>query len=422
LRVEAALHFLPDLESLAPLRTLLLATARRAVPDAWGAAVPYETVGRRFLDLEASRKGVAAALHRVEEDLASTYGAALDALEARARGNPAAAVTALLGAARLEEARDRGAQAQRWCLAALRIAEELRDRHPEMVALAQLGDLGLARGYHDDAGRALQRCVALAEAESDLETMARACEALGRLTLAQAQWRGARAWFRKGLSHAGEQAPLSGDLMIGLARAEREGGNLDTGESWLERATEAFRAAGDVEGVARALRAGGEAVRARGRVAEAVALHRQALADLESVAAPSALRVDARLAIGDALLEAGRLGEAEEEIRSGEEIAIAHHCWCRLARLYVLLGRLRGRQGDEDGFVFFEMALTLHALQPCPSVEVEVYREYACFRLAFGDAAAAQGYLEHARSVLEAAGDAYTARRVESELARLAMA
>src|SRR5213075_270726 len=58
-------------------------------------------------------------------------------------------------------------QAHAWYKQALGLAEQLRDRQPEMEALCNLGRLETARGYLDAGARAFQRSLALAEAEAD---------------------------------------------------------------------------------------------------------------------------------------------------------------------------------------------------------------------------------------------------------------
>jgi len=60
---------------------------------------------------------------------------------------------------------------------------------------------------------------------------------------------------------------------------------------------------------------------------------------------------------------AGRLLEAEEEMRRAEQLAITSSQTRGLVRIYTLLGTLRGRQGDETGFVFFEQAIALFSLE-----------------------------------------------------------
>jgi tetratricopeptide (TPR) repeat protein len=124
-----------------------------------------------------------------------------------------------------------------------------------------------------------------------------------------------------------------------------------------------------------------------------------------------------RLRLTELYLELGRLRDAEDEARRAENTAMAHQQRAVLARVYVLLGRLRGRQGDESGFVFFEQAIELcRSGEPARRLEVDVYREYARFRATMGDQDEARAYLERARELLEPFGDETARQRIEEEL------
>jgi len=99
-------------------------------------------------------------------------------------------------------------------------------------------------------------------------------------------------------------------------------------------------------------------------------------------------------------MDQGRWREAEDEARRGEELAIAQNLTRQLARLYVILGTLRGAQGDEDGFVFFEKAIELcRGLEPSPRQEGETYVEYARFRRGLGDRDGARACFERALEI-----------------------
>src|SRR6185312_13320663 len=58
------------------------------------------------------------------------------------------------------------------------------------------------------------------------------------------------------------------------------------------------------------------------------------------------LELSIRLNLAELDLEAGRLLEAEAELRRAEQVAIGGHVIRRLAQIYTLMGRLRGAQGD----------------------------------------------------------------------------
>jgi tetratricopeptide (TPR) repeat protein len=127
-----------------------------------------------------------------------------------------------------------------------------------------------------------------------------------------------------------------------------------------------------------------------------------------------------RLRLTELYLEMGRLRDAEDEARRAENTAMAHQQRGALVRVYVLMGRLRARQGDENGFVFFEQAIELcRGGESERRLEVDVYREYAWFRATLGDQHEARAYLERARELLAPFGDEPARQRIEEELQQL---
>jgi len=119
-------------------------------------------------------------------------------------------------------------------------------------------------------------------------------------------------------------------------------------------------------------------------------------------------------------LDLGRLPDSEDETRRAEDLAITHQQSRWLARVYVIMGKLRGRQGDENGFVFFEQAIELcRGGEPARRLEADVYREYARFRTTMGDRHEARAYLERARELLEPFGDEVARERIDQDLRQL---
>jgi hypothetical protein len=87
----------------------------------------------------------------------------------------------------------------------------------------------------------------------------------------------------------------------------------------------------------------------------------------------------------------------------------------------MLMGRLRGKQKDETGFVFFEQAIELcRVTERVPSVEGRVYREYGTFRSLLGSPEEARAYYEKARAIFESLGETGELAGVEAELERIA--
>ena len=361
LRVEQALRLLPDVDDLTPLRGFVvsLSSTRAAGGDGWMAAEPNRTIGKRTLDPAALRARVPQVLSHVTDRVAALYAAAVEALESEQSGDLSQAVRALVRAGEYEERSSRYAQAHAWYRQALGIAEQLRDRQPEMEALCRLGRLEATRGYLDEGARAFQRSLALAEAESDNEHAAAACTGLGDVLAAQSQWVGAEAWYRRGFQYAKSNRALIGALSLGLGDAALHRGQPADAAEHLRRALELYEELSDDAGVIRSLLARGSLESAQGRGAEVLASYRDALNRLPLAKADPLLEIAVRLRLAELYLELGRVPDSENEARRAEEIAIAQQLPRSLARVYVIMGKLRGRQGDENGFVFFEQAIEL---------------------------------------------------------------
>jgi len=58
MRVEQALRLLPTLESLAPLRSLVMARSQRDAQDHWVGGGPYVTLGKRTIQSSELRHDV----------------------------------------------------------------------------------------------------------------------------------------------------------------------------------------------------------------------------------------------------------------------------------------------------------------------------------------------------------------------------
>lgn len=420
LRVEQALRLLPDIDALAPLRAFLVSSSRSRAPGTRTSDEHDRTVGKRYLQPADLRERIPQAIALVAEHLGLLYQAAVEALEQEQRGNMSGAVRALLQAGEQEENVGRYSQAHAWYAHAQAIAEELRDRRPEIVALRRLGSLELARGQLEEGARAYQRCLAVAEAELDPAGSAFACQGLGDVAVAQGHWQGAESWYTRGLHHGESDRHLTGHLTLGLAEVARGRGQTDIALERLQKAQQVFADLGDAPGTVRALNEKGTLAVAVGRPGDALTSYREALAELLRAGGDAKLEMAVRLNLCRLHIETGRLPDAEDEGRRAEELAIAHNLTHPLARLYVIMGKLRGRQGDENGFVFFEKALELcGGVEPSPRLEGEVYLEYALFRNNLGDREEARAYYERAREIVDLMGRPPALDHVEAELSHL---
>ena len=157
-----------------------------------------------------------------------------------------------------------------------------------------------------------------------------------------------------------------------------------------------------------------------GLAARAASAYREALAWTHRSRPDTGLEVFIRLNFARLHLAENRFLEAEQEIRRAEQLAIAGNLIRRLVQIYSLLGRLRGLQGDENGFVFFEQSIQFaRMLDLFPVVEAQAYHEYGAFRLLLGQRDESRSYLERARTLFELAGASAELERVKDDLRRV---
>ena len=412
LRVEQALRLLPDVDSLAPLRTFLISLSQSRP-----GIEPHGTVGKRLLRAEDLREALPQMLETLMAHSKAIINAALDALEAEQGGDMAGVVRAMLPAGRREEDVGRYPQAREWYGHALRVAEGLRDRRPEIESLMHLAHLESACGMFEQAARLYERAYRLAEAEDDHNGAAMACQGQGDVAKALARWQGAESWYQKGLKYAGDNALRAAYLYLGLGEVARCRGLLEVAEERLGRARELFESASHQPGRVLTLNAWGLLEADMGRNAEAIASWHDALAELHRGGGDARLEMQIRLNMCRLYLEWGRLAESEDEVRKAEALAITNNFSEALARLYLIMGKLRGKQNDEAGFVFFEQALEqCQGALPAPRLEAEAYREYALFKFELGEREEALDYLGRAREIAESSGDEAFLIKVENEL------
>jgi tetratricopeptide (TPR) repeat protein len=417
-RVEQALRLLPNLEALMPLRGLLLSSARPDERVQWGSGGPYLTVGKRDVEPGELARSMGPVLISVGQHIAALYGAYVEALERQERNDASGAVTALVGAGRLEEKAGRLSQAQAWYSVALALGEALQDRRPEVETLLAIGHVSLALGQYAGGARHYQRALVLSEAEFDQAGAVDASVGLGNAAFERAEWAGARAWYSRALrlTEAGSDRLRLGLIAHRLGLLDRRQGDLAAAGENLRRARECFEGLGAAREMARVLDAQGELDAALGRPGPAAGAFREALAWVRRDEHDPGLDVTIRLHLAELLLETGRWLEAEEEMRRAEQLAITSNQTRGLVRMYTLLGTLRGRQSDETGFVFFEQAIALcRALEGPPIDEARVYHAYGLFRQVCGAP-------DEARAYLERAGEIFRSLGVDEEVERVAAA
>src|SRR5205807_764440 len=213
---------------------------------------------------------------------------------------------------------------------------------------------------------------------------------------------GAQAWYARGLRLAtagGDQRQI-GRLERDLGVLARHQGDSTVAGEHLRKARECFESVDAAEEMAGLLNTQGQLEAQLGRPQAASGAYREALAWLQRAPRDAGLEVSIRLNLAELHLEAGRFLDGEEEMRRAEQVAIAGNLTGRLVQIYTLMGKLRGRQLDETGFVFFEQAIELsRMLEPSPTTEAQVYLEYGLFRERLGQREEARAYLERAREL-----------------------
>ncbi|HEV8400308.1 MAG TPA: hypothetical protein VGQ18_10795 [Gemmatimonadales bacterium] len=422
MRVEQALRLLPNLEALLPLRGLLLSSARPDARVQWGSGGPYLTVGKRDVEPGELARSMGRVLTVVTEHINALFGAYIEALECQERNDAPGAAAALVGAGRLEEGVGRLSQAHAWYDVALALAETLQDRRPEVETLLAIGHVCLALGQYAEGARHYQRALVLAEAEFDRGRAVDASMGLGDAAFERAEWIGARAWYSRALrlSDAANDRLRLGQIEHRLGLLDRREGDLAAAGEHLRRARAAFEgldAAGTARDMARVLDAQGDLDAALGRPGPAAGAFREALAWVRRDQHDPALDVSIRLHLAELLLETGRWLEADEEMRRAEQLAITSNQPRGLVRIYTALGTLRGRQGDETGFVFFEQAIALCRAFEGPAVdEARVFYAYGLFRQVSGSPDEARAHLERARDIFRSLGVDVEVERVETAL------
>jgi tetratricopeptide (TPR) repeat protein len=245
---------------------------------------------------------------------------------------------------------------------------------------------------------------------------------LGTVAVEQAAWAGGNAWYARGLrlAEAGRDERRIAQLHHGMGELARRQGDFALANNSLLQARERFEALGDAREMARVLLTQGLLESDLGLSARAASAYREALAWTHRTAPDAGLEAFIRLNFARLHLENRRFLEAEQEIRRAEQLAVAANLTRRLVQIYTLFGRLRGLQGDENGFVFFEQAIHFaRLLDVHPVVEAQAYHEYGLFKLLLGRPEESRGYLEHARELFELAGASADLERVKAELSRI---
>ena len=401
MRVEQALRILPGLEALAPLRGLLFASAVSEQGD-WATTAQSLTVGKRELSSGEMRQKLSHVLDRVVAHYAMLYDAFVRAIECLERGEEAGATRCLREAAAREAESGRLPLARVWLGAALGIAKGLSTREPEIETLLVLGRLSAELGSLPEASRHFTRALGHAEAESRWSLALAACEGLGVAAMERADWDDARRWYGRGLELAERTADerLVARMLHAQGDLARRTGELQQATDRLRLAHERFEPFMDGHDMARVLTTEAMVLADLGEPLRAANAYREALAWTLRGTREAETEVFIRINFARLHVDTGSFIEAEEEMRKAEGVALESTLMRQLVQIYAMLGKLRGRQLDPAGFVFFEQAIDLaRMLGRLPGVEAELYQEYAAFKYAVGEREEADACLERAQKI-----------------------
>jgi tetratricopeptide (TPR) repeat protein len=419
-KIERALSLLPAIDAMPSVRALLLSTDAAGGAGALRIGV-NDTVGKRDITAVELRERMLPEFERVVAHLASLYESYFSAVQALDGGAPEAAVRSLVTAGHSEQAVGRVEQAEVWYQAALDVAEGLVDRKPEIETLLALGALTRWLDFYDDSTRRYRRALVLAESVFDTPSAIAACVGLGLLLVEQEAWPGADAWLARALRLAerAEDDVLIAEVSHHQAEAARRRGAFTEAATALERARKKFEELRNPLEMARVLTTQGLVYADLVLPARAEAMYVEALAWVQVAKGNDALEAFIRYNHAKLHVAGGRFHEAEAEIRRAERLAVKHNQLRRLVQLYTLLGKLRGREGDDAGFVFFEQALQLaRMINRRPAIEAQVYHEYGLFAVSMRQTEDGRAYLRRAREIFEGLGLQAEAERVVVDMRR----
>lgn len=417
LLVERALGFVPDTDEFLPLREALVGTSRPDPSKRWAGSGAFATVGKRLADPRRLEELIPAILEQNRQRLSDLFSGVVRAIAEEESGDPAAAAEALVRAGEIEENGRRLRDAETIYRLALGVAQNLREKGPQIVALRRLARTVRTAGRLDEAWVLYEQSYRLSQDEMDLVGQVIACQGLGNVCDDRCQWDQSRAWYERGLRLARglERPDLIWPFYTNLAVLALHAVQPAEAEEHLARAREAIERTDDP-------------------VARFFWWNNRCLVLLETGDAPGAEMVCRealghgpapiwemllRLNLGRALVMQDRLLEAEEEARRAEELVILERLIPHLVDTYRLLGSIARARRDEEGFVFFEQALSVCRERELPEVrQAFVYHGYGRFHASCGREEEGVAYLERARDIYAELGLASELGQVESDLVR----
>lgn len=399
------------------LREALVEASGADEAHALGSAARLATVDRRAADLSRVEARVPELAERVRDRAARVLSLAVSALRALEAGDEAEAARALVSAGEAEEADDRLAQAEEYYRKALEMGRRPRDRAGEALALRRLGRVARRRGRYEPALALYAHSAEISEHLGDTGGVVVGLLGAGHALADQGRWAEARDHYLRAEGLVEDRAtPEFVHLCNALSVVERRMGNLEASAGWLERGEAEVERISDPSAPAYLEHGRARLHLAAGDHAAAEAVFRRALQ--RPLSSPE--RVAVLINLAEALLEAGRVAEAETSVRDAERDALARGDLTPLPHVYMVLGNIARLRRDADGFVFFEQALEVIRQRSLPELEhATVQHEYGRFEAELGHDESAAARLRIAADTFRALGSGPDAENAEHEIRRI---
>ncbi|HEX5725594.1 MAG TPA: tetratricopeptide repeat protein [Longimicrobiaceae bacterium] len=413
--VERALALVPDSEEFLPLSDAVIGASQLDREKLWAGSGQYATLGKRVVSAEEVGELIPRIVEKTQQRLKELFSLVLEAIQQQHRGDLTGAARTLIRAGGIEEGDGRLDKAEKLYGMALDISRDLREKGPQLAALRRLGRTARSAFKLDEAWSWYQQAYDLAVDQLDPAAQAEACLGLGNLCDDRGQRDEARSWSERGLrlALALEDVSLEWRFLANLSVFAVHRGELAEADAMLERARERIVAMGDDEALPFWYNNRALLLLEAGDVEGAEAALREALGRGQ----PPMWELTMRVNLGDALVRQGRLFEAAEEARRAEELAILNRFVPDLVDVYVLLGSIARARCDEEGFVFYEQALSVCHERGLPrKTEASILHGYGLLHAGCGRPAEARAYLETASDIYRELGFAPELEKVRADL------
>jgi len=417
LRVDDILSLIPDLDELRPLRDGVMATS---VPDParrWTAAGELETVGQRLVQGRRVEEELDGYVDGIADHLRSVFQGVASAIRSLEKGDRLAAAAALLDVASAEEEAGRHGRAEKFAMAAYETARGERSREVTTHALRRAGRAARSLGKIELAAERYTAAYQIARDGNDTEHAIVAAIGRGNVAVDRGLWEDARSWYETAwdaLEEVGTSRSERWHVCLDLSITTRQLGDTDASREWLERAQAEATKVGDAGATATIRNGWGRLYHVLGRLEEAEAVYREALAAAKGAKA----RVTIAVNLGEVLADQDRLLDAADQARSAEVLALRTRVVTKLPEVYRLLGRFAAARGLMDALVFFERALVIGADRELPDFErAQTLEAYGNADAA--DPAGAAARLEEAAQIYDTLGIDHMRDRATASLRAL---